>query len=319
MTAIENATASSNNGDLSAGSPSNTSANNQSTASGNFPAYTWLMLQERVLNVAEVKYGIGRLRQITTNYQDENGGYAGSSTRLIKEKVKFKKMVLTNYRIAFLDASNNLFKDKLKTKELETPRWFHFYNMEGFNRYIDIIAANNKDVIQKLYSINPKFRKQYDKFMGLIVPRAHRWLAIKNGLIPTVYLLRSALPITENDFVKEHVGKQAFVNRIIDSMKHGFYLDSLGIDLNELQIKQVSEEKQFSSMKKLSIRFKKFRKAQQYPFSEDGFFIRVPKDEMNDFHNLLQQIQPMIQQVSTLLNDANFIDGIYKRYIHSLT
>ena len=148
MTAIENATASSNNGDLSAGSPSNTSANNQSTASGNFPAYTWLMLQERVLNVAEVKYGIGRLRQITTNYQDENGGYAGSSTRLIKEKVKFKKMVLTNYRIAFLDASNNLFKDKLKTKELETPRWFHFYNMEGFNRYIDIIAANNKDVIR---------------------------------------------------------------------------------------------------------------------------------------------------------------------------
>lgn len=287
-----------------------------SKSGGNFPAYMWLFPQETVLNVVKVKYGIGRITLITTQYTDENGRYTNTGTSIVKEKVKFKKMVLTNYRVAFLDSSDRLFKDKLKRKELKSPRWFLFYNMEGFNKYIEMISSNNKDVVKKLCSVNKRFKKQFIRYKGLIVKKSQRKLAVKRGYIPSVYMLRSAIPTTEDDFVKELAGTHSsFVHGVLDSMKHGFFLDSLEIDLNNLQVIRVSDDKEFSIMKKMLISYIK----KKSPYSADGFFIRVAANQMDDFHNLIQRIQPMIQQVSTLLNDNNFINEIFMKYMRGLT
>jgi hypothetical protein len=210
--------------------------NTSQSAQGTSHRYAWMLEGEQVIATLPVRYAL-----VIGSVHDSIIG--PSTSRVQPKKVKVKNIVATNYRLAYLDKSGELFTDKRREKLGRNGRQFFFYNKDAVEKYLFNVIKHNEQILEEYKKQNPKFADYYNKKHA---PGKFSKKLFHEGYLTSVYLLDDVAEATEARFKKGSVNKGIIgtwaVNKtssrnasFVDRFRHGFALNGIELYLPSLE------------------------------------------------------------------------------------
>ena len=268
--------------------------------------YRWTLDGEEVIAVLPIKYAL-------TLSTVKNGQ---TSNKLKSSKIKVKDIVATNYRVAYLDSSGELFFDKKKEKEGHNGRQFFFYDKDALENYLSYAIKHNKEVVENYKKQNPKFAAYYDKTH---IPGKFGKKLFKEGYMTSIYALNDVAETKESTFKKGHVNKSLagkwVVNHsiggsanVLDMFKHGFALNGTelylpGFEMNIALGDPSAKSKTLTKLQLFNNRSKEVRKSDLY--------VRYGKNSADDIKKFIDSIMDKVVTMRAY-EDKSFAEEAYK-------
>lgn len=197
------------------------------------------MADENVVMEIPLKYAISTKKVPGT---DRSTGKA--TTKIGKEKTKIRNLVVTDFRMAFLDKDNEFTTDKSMKKKKMSERHFFFYDNNAFKMYLQDISKNNARLVDEYKKENPTFAKYCIKRESDIPGKFIKkfW---EKGYVNSAYVLDTISAGSEKEFlhgtINAGIGKKValgilqkgkFSDGFFDSFKKGFALQGRGLKLD---------------------------------------------------------------------------------------
>ncbi len=270
----------------------------------NSSKYSWFMPGEKEVTKIPLKNAISK-----------KPSKSGETTKPAKEKTKIKNLVLTNYRIAFLDKENNFFKDKRKKKQGMSERNFFFYDNNAFEKYLENVALSNEKVVEQYKKENPKFAEYYEKHN---LPGKFIKKLVENGYVSAAYVLDGIAAGSVNEFMrgtmnngilakvaKSYALHQGLIPGL-DAFKKGFAMQGRGILLERVRDYDELLKNDHPMAAALGKKFGLFR--------PDGIFVRPIKGYSGDMKEFIESVFDKVNEMR-IYQDPDAIVKVYNRLL----